>query len=143
MAGRKQEAAYTADLAELPALRAFIRDAAQTPNGPLSSEEADQLVLAAHEAAANIIVHAYGRAPDRRLGAAVETNGECARVELSHTGEAFHPQKQKPPSPSGENITGFGMYIMEKSVDRVEYRFNQKGRHLVILTKMGREDRRS
>lgn len=87
----------------------------------LPEDFVQSLLLAAYEAATNIVRHAPTRLPDAPLSVLLERSEHEISVMLVHQGEMFVPQGDPTPDFSGNSEGGFGLYIISRSVDRVEY----------------------
>ena len=87
----------------------------------LPAEDANALVLASFEAATNILRHAPPLVADATLCCRVTRAEGALVVELIYPSEAFKPPTETQPDFSGESEGGFGLYIIEQSVDTVEY----------------------
>lgn len=98
-------------------LRAHITDCAAS----LSEDAAAALILASFEAATNIIRHAPLRVGDATLTCRITRERDAVVVELIYPSEAFTPPTELRPDMSGQSEGGFGLYIIEQSVDTVEY----------------------
>ncbi len=85
------------------------------------AEALHALELAAFEAATNVIRHTPEILADTPFTAVLARNEREMSVELIYAGQPF--QRDKPPNPdfSGESEGGFGLYIIENSVDHVTY----------------------
>lgn len=79
------------------------------------------LTLAVYEAATNILRHARALLPEAPISVLLERNGHEVWVSLVHEGEPFVPQHDPCPDFTGGSEGGFGLYIMQRSVDRIEY----------------------
>jgi PAS domain S-box-containing protein len=98
-------------------LRARITDCATN----LSEDAAAALILASFEAATNIIRHAPLMVGDATLTCRITRESDAVVVELIYPSEAFTPPAELDPDMSGASEGGFGLYIIEQSVDSVEY----------------------
>jgi anti-sigma regulatory factor (Ser/Thr protein kinase) len=105
------------DLAALEPLRSRVASAA-TALGP---DAADRLVLAAFEAATNVLRHVQPALADATLSCRLRREADRVTVELWYIGPLFEPDAQAAPDLSGGHDGGFGMYIIEQSVSRVDY----------------------
>jgi anti-sigma regulatory factor (Ser/Thr protein kinase) len=94
-----------------------------------------QLELAAHEAAANIMKHAYQGRPDQRIVAEGEVSPEGVSIRLYHWGEPFVPGPVRPPALGGLHESGYGLSIIAHSVDEVTYSRDEHGRNCICLVK--------
>jgi sigma-B regulation protein RsbU (phosphoserine phosphatase) len=127
------------DVAELPAIRAFVRGFCQgLPATVLDDESLDQLELAVAEAATNIMRHAYQGRADQRIHIAADAFGDRIAIQFFHRGAAFDPEKVRPPVFDGSREGGFGVYIITHSVDEVRYECDARGKNSVCLVKKRR-----
>jgi sigma-B regulation protein RsbU (phosphoserine phosphatase) len=123
-------------LEELGRTRDFVRNfCRELPGVPLDEEGIANLVLAANEAASNIMKHAYGGDSDQLIS--IEADGFTDRVgiKLRHLGSPFSPEAAPPPQFNGTRDSGFGAYIIASSVDEVKYFRDTSGRSCVALFK--------
>lgn len=81
---------------------------------------ASALVLAAFEAATNVIRHTPQPLPDATLHCRIEATPAGLNVILHYLGAAFEPALTEPDF-SGDSDGGFGLYIIQNSVDEVIY----------------------
>jgi phosphoserine phosphatase RsbU/P len=86
-----------------------------------SEEYVQMLILAAFEAATNVIRHSPEKLTDSPLTVVLKREQDHTLVELSYVGENFIPTTPAIPDFSGDTTGGFGLYIIENSVDYVEY----------------------
>ncbi len=56
-------------------------------------------------------------------------------MTLWHGGRGFDPQAAPPPVFDGSRESGFGLYLIQQSVDDVQYFREEHGRHGVRLIK--------
>ena len=103
--------------------------------GNLPEDDTDALILASFEAATNIIRHARLLVGNATLTCSIKREGDALVVELIYPSESFTPSAQVRPDLSGENEGGFGLYIIEHSVDSVEYACPMPGVASVRLIK--------
>jgi anti-sigma B factor antagonist len=126
---------FPRDLGELAALRAAVRDGVVAAWGGDDEETLGLVELAVQEAAANIVLHAYGGEKDRPVVLEVEAGPDQCRVTLTHRGKDFDPAAVAPPSFDGSRSGGFGHYLMCQTMDEVRYLHDGEGRSGVRLTK--------
>ncbi len=122
----------------LPRLRRFVRDFCMGETGcGLLTEYVWELELAVHEAASNIIRHAYENRKNRSIAVEIGAFEAQIRVRLSHWGKPF-TQPHKAPSPvlHGEADCGFGLYLIDRCVDRITYEHTPDGKNIVSLIKL-------
>jgi len=130
------EIEISSELEELARARAFVRDACQTLPGPaLADDTISQLELAVTEALSNIIRHAYGGRTDQAIQLDVEAFADRLVLRLHHLGETFDPAAVAAPKFDGTQDGGFGMYIIEQTVDNVRYYRDERGRNCISLVK--------
>jgi sigma-B regulation protein RsbU (phosphoserine phosphatase) len=104
----------------LDALRTF-RQRVQALTDHLPDTAADALVLASFEAATNILRHASPCFADATLTCSITRASDKTTVELFHLGKLFVPPAEPTPDFTGNSKGGFGLYIIQKSVDSVDY----------------------
>jgi anti-sigma regulatory factor (Ser/Thr protein kinase) len=126
---------YDGDLQQLAPMRAFLREVC---HGSWQGEPADEdrilrLALALTEAASNIILHAAQGQEHKSITVTVEVDDDQARVTLRHTGEPFDPQSAAAPVFDGSRQSGFGLYLIRKCVDEVQYCEDDEGRCVMHL----------
>jgi len=124
-------------LENLPGARLFVRKFCQKdPCQRLAGEDLWQLELAVHEAATNIIRHAYGNRTDQRILIEIEAFEERLMVHLNHWGKPFVQRGSvSPPVLDGTSKSGFGLYLIERCVDRVRYECTPTGKNIISLLK--------
>jgi PAS domain S-box-containing protein len=131
------ELEIASDLRELRRARAFVRDFCRSvPAGLLSPDDVDALELAVNEAASNVMKHAYHGRADQRIQLEAELAAGRAFVRLHHLGDSFDPSSVPPPALDGSRESGFGLYLIGKSVDRVAYSRDERGRNCISLVKL-------
>lgn len=123
-------------LGELCRVRAFVRNFCRmVPPGLLDDRDVTDLELAVNEAASNIMKHAYHGRADQRIGLNASAFGDRIAFRLHHVGDAFDPASIVPPALDGSRESGFGVYLIGRSVDEVRYVRDDLGRHCVDLVK--------
>ncbi len=125
------------DPRDLHRARQFVRTfCSALPGSPLVDDRVAELVLAVNEAASNIMKHAYhGRADQRIHLEAVALSGRVS-IRLHHLGDPFDPSAAPAPPLDGSRESGFGVYLITKSVDEVRYCRDERGRHCIVLAKL-------
>jgi serine/threonine-protein kinase RsbW len=127
---------FPSDLRQLAAMRAFVRDACRRAWGHGADETGiAQLELALDEAAANVILHAYQGEAGRPIELAVDAGADQVCVSLSHEGRDFDPGAVAAPAFDGSRESGFGLYLIQQSVDEVTFLHDGQGRHGIRLVK--------
>lgn len=126
----------TSALEELGRARDFVRNfCRKLPGARLGDDGIAQLVLAANEAASNIMKHAYGGDRDQLISIEADAFADQIAVKLRHLGSPFAPGSAPPPLFDGARESGFGAYIIASSVDEVKYYRDTSGRSCVALIK--------
>lgn len=125
-------------LADLGLVRSFVED--HTGAAGLSSERTGELILAVDEAVSNIVMHGMQSA-EGNIVVLVRTNPESLTVQISDDGPLFDPTKTTDPhleiSPlEREKAGGYGLYLLNHLVDRIEYRVTEEGQNELSLVKM-------
>ena len=130
----RAEIEIRSDLRELRRAREFVRAFCQAaPGSPLEPDSVDALELAVHEAAANIMKHAYHGRPDQIIRLDGEAFPGHVSIQLHHRGDPFEPSAAPPPVFDGSRESGFGTYIISRSVDEVRYFQDARGESCVAL----------
>ena len=123
------------DLGELRRVRAFVRAfCARVRDPALGDARVAALELAVNEVVSNVIKHAYHGHPHQRIHLEAEAYADRLTVLVHHLGDAFDRSTVVPPALDGSRESGFGVYIIERSVDLVRYYRDERGRHCVALT---------
>jgi len=132
----RQELEIRSDLKQLRKAREFVRAFCRNLPGPALDEDSiAALELAVNEAAANIMKHAYHGREDQSIHLEAEAFPGRLAIQLHHFGDAFDPSTAPPPSVDGSRDSGFGVYIIARSVDEVRYSHDERGRNCVALVK--------
>jgi len=121
------------DLTQLGAARKFVRTFCC---GLLDEDSIGALELAVNEGVSNIMKHAYVGRADQRIHLEAEAYADHVSVRLHHLGDPFDPAAAPAPALDGSRESGFGAYIISKSVDQVRYYRDERGRNCVALTKV-------
>jgi anti-sigma regulatory factor (Ser/Thr protein kinase) len=95
-----------------------------------------ELELAVNEAASNVMKHAYHGRTDQRIHLEAEAFPDRVAVQLHHLGDPFDPSVVPPPSFDGSRESGFGVYLITRSVDDVRYYRDERGGNCIALIKM-------
>jgi serine/threonine-protein kinase RsbW len=113
-------------------VRAFCRN---LPGPPLDEDSVAGLELAVNEAVSNIMKHAYHGRKDQSIHLEAEAFPGRLAIQLHHLGDAFDPSTVAPPPLDGSRDSGFGAYIIARSVDEVRYYRDERGRNCIALVK--------
>ncbi len=112
-----------------------LRSRVMASAGSLPEDDADALILASFEAATNVIRHGRLLVGSATLTCRITRESDSVVVELIYPSEAFKPPAQVNPDMSGASEGGFGLYIIEQSVDSVEYTSLMPGVACIRLVK--------
>ena len=93
------------------------------------------LQLAAHEACANIIDHAYAGDHDRRILIILTLIGRPRRliIELHDTGFSFDLATVPEPNLDEAHDHGYGLFLMRSLMDEVTYTSRPEGNHWELV----------
>jgi PAS domain S-box-containing protein len=123
------------DLKQLRRAREFVREFCGNSPAPLDAEGVDALELAVNEAASNIMKHAYHGRTNQWIHIEAEAFRGHVSIRLLHLGEPFDPSAAALPALDGSRDSGFGAYMITRSVDAVRYYRDERGRNCVALVK--------
>jgi len=91
-------------------------------------------VLAVSETTTNIIKHAYHEKPDQRIQIhAVQTADQIILRFFDWGPEAFLPGAKEFALPDDTSLGGRGLFIIQNSVDAVEFSRDESGKNCVTL----------
>lgn len=125
---------FPASLESLVAISAFVNTA--THQCKMSEREAWHVQLAVDEAATNIIQHAYGDTVSGTLDLTWSIDGGVLTVVLIDHGQVFDPALVPLPDIHSafeeRQAGGLGIYLMNKLMDEVTYRFTAAGNELTL-----------
>jgi sigma-B regulation protein RsbU (phosphoserine phosphatase) len=125
------------ELRYLSQAREFVRTFCRTlPGSPLDEDRVAELELAVNEAASNVMKHAYHGRTDQQIHLEAEAFPDHVAVRLHHLGDPFDPSAVPPPSFDGSRESGFGVYLITRSVDDVRYFRDERGRNCIALVKL-------
>ena len=133
----RSELEIRSDLRDLRRAREFVRDFCRLiPEGLLDQDDVAELELAVNEAASNIMKHAYHGRADQRIQLEAEMVPGRVSIRLHHLGDSFDATTVSPPALDGSRESGFGIYLITKSVDDVRYSRDERGRNCITLVKV-------
>jgi sigma-B regulation protein RsbU (phosphoserine phosphatase) len=133
----RAELEIRSDLADLGRTRAFVRDFCRVlPEGLLDDDDVAGLELAVNEAASNIMKHAYHGRADQRIELDANAFPDRVSIRLHYLGDSFDPASVRPPALNGTRESGFGIYLITRTVDEVRYSRDERGRNCVALVKV-------
>ncbi len=118
-------------------VREFVGSAARSFG--FSEEDTSNIILAVDEACTNIIKHAYQYATDKEIELSIFKDNKSFEIRIYDSGKAFDPSSLRPPDLKKyigrHERGGFGVYLMKRLMDKVEYNFHAGKRNEVRLTK--------
>jgi serine phosphatase RsbU (regulator of sigma subunit)/anti-sigma regulatory factor (Ser/Thr protein kinase) len=141
---RRSEVRYDGDVQEMLVhrgttrlfeMRSFLRDVIAGAYQGLGDDLSDEVIRAAQEAVTNAMRHARPEDPDAPIVVRAETTPEELIVEIRYDGVPFQPDSVALPDLSTYPEGGFGLYLIEQSVDEVSYGIAADGRSLIRLVK--------
>jgi serine/threonine-protein kinase RsbW len=93
------------------------------------------LQLAAHEACANIIDHAYAGEVERRIKIRLALTAPPRRliIDLYDAGCAFDPTSVPEPNLDEAHDHGYGLFLMRSLMDEVKYLSQPEGNHWSLV----------
>jgi anti-sigma B factor antagonist len=112
---------FTSEIGRLPELRQFVRECTERAWPEATAEQVFPIELAAQEAAANIILHAYEGQPGQPILLRVDCDAERVELALTHEGREFDPTIVPPPKLDGSRRGGFGCHMIHRLMDEVRY----------------------
>ena len=132
----RSEIEIRSHLEDLCRARAFVREfCRRVPEGLLDEDDVAALELAVNEAASNIMKHAYRGRADQRILLDADAFPDRVSIRLHHLGDSFDPAAVAPPALDGSRESGFGVYLITRSVDDVRYSRDERGRNSITLVK--------
>jgi len=90
--------------------------------------------LAIDEACANVITHGYAGMNPGSIMLELDLRPTRVIMTLTDFGHPFEPYEPEKPDLSGELAGGFGLYLIYRVMDAVDYQTTEEGNRL-ILTK--------
>ena len=115
-----RSAKFSSDLAQLEAVREFVRIQCLRVPGD-RDQMCSLLQLAINEAFCNIVKHSYQEKTGREILIRGETGEDGITIELADQGEAFNPSEVSEPSLAGDRYNGFGVYMIRDIADHIVY----------------------
>jgi phosphoserine phosphatase RsbU/P len=126
----------TSSLKELAGIRSFVGNfCTRLAYPPMSQEGIAALELAVNEAATNIMKHSYGGSAAGRIDLEAVDYPGYVLISMRHGGLNFKRCDVAAPHFDGTAEGGFGIFIIEQSVDDVSYGSDGHGNHEIVLKK--------
>ena len=124
------------DVSELRRAREFVRGfCSDLPGKKLDEAYVGTIELAVTEACSNIMKHAFHGRTDQQIEMEADGFPDRIMIRLYHLGEPFDPSSVPQPRLDGSQESGFGVYLINRSVDGVQYYRDKSGRNCIALTK--------
>jgi serine/threonine-protein kinase RsbW len=97
------------------------------------SRQSSRLRLALVEAYSNVVRHAHKDQPNLPVLIRLELKERDIALEIWDHGKGFDLSTYLPPNPEDKQESGYGWLIMNRLMDRVEYRLQVNGRNCLKL----------
>lgn len=129
---------FKAENKQIPLLRDFVYDAIKVRK--LNDILRDDILLCCDEAATNIVMHSYEGINIKNpiFTCSVKFTDNSVQILLEDNGKSFERDNVQKPSLEanikGERKGGFGVYLIEKLMDKVEYQ-RKSDKNLLFLEK--------
>ena len=135
--GKRQHLRVTSDAENLYSICDFATKYVEEAG--LESREVGKAKIAVYEACLNIIEHAYHSKPDNFIDIWVEYDQQQVVIEIRDYGLGFEGIKEKAydvmSAMDGRQTGGFGLYIIRRSMDEIEYTADPVDGNTLRLTK--------
>jgi serine/threonine-protein kinase RsbW len=95
--------------------------------------QSNRLRLALVEAYSNVVRHAHKDQPNLPVLIRLELKERDLALEIWDHGKGFDLSTYLPPNPDDKQESGYGWLIMNRLMDRVEYRLQVNGRNCLKL----------
>ena len=115
-------------------LRRFVRS--RLGEHTIEPDEADRLVLAAHETAANVVRHALRDRPRDEFVVDIRVAANRITLAFAHSGSSFDPADAPEPTFDGSREGGLGLFLIAACVDSVTYDQDDEGRNRITLSRL-------
>lgn len=97
------------------------------------TRQSNRLRLALVEAYSNVVRHAHRDQPDLPVLLRLELDDRDVALEIWDHGNGFDLSTYLPPNPDDKQEGGYGWLIMNRLMDKVEYRLQVNGRNCLKL----------
>ncbi len=97
------------------------------------ARQSNRLRLALVEAYSNVVRHAHKEQPNLPVLIRLELKERDIALEIWDHGKGFDLSTYLPPNPGDKQESGYGWLIMNRLMDRVEYRLQVNGRNCLKL----------
>ncbi|EMJ91413.1 SpoIIE family protein phosphatase [Leptospira alstonii] len=129
---------FDASTASIPLFREFVYETIKVRN--LEDSQRDDILLACDEAGTNIVMHGYENTDlkNPKFECKIRFTGDWITIVLIDSGKVFQRKNVQEPSIednlSGKRKGGFGVYLIEKLMDSVDYS-SEGGKNVLVLKK--------
>lgn len=97
------------------------------------TRQTGRLRLALVEAYSNVVRHAHREQPNIPIILKLELRDRELSLEIWDQGQGYNPSGYEVPSPQDKQEHGYGWLILNRLMDRVEYRLHVDGRNCLKL----------
>lgn len=131
----KSELHVPSDLRYLSVVERWLLDSLEIELGDSVdwTRQSNRLRLALVEAYSNVVRHAHKEKPDLPVLMRLELVEHDFTLEIWDHGKGFDLSTYLPPDPEDRQENGYGWLIMNRLMDRVEYRLQVNGRNCLKL----------
>jgi sigma-B regulation protein RsbU (phosphoserine phosphatase) len=136
------ELEITSHIKNLRRARAFVRECCRLAPPGLDEDDIAALELAVNEAGSNIMKHAHHGRADQRIHLDGDMYPDRVSIQLHYVGDPFTPSSVPQPALDGSRESGFGVYLMSRTVDEVRYFRDDRGRNCIALVKLHQPESR-
>lgn len=128
---------FSGDACRISEMRDFVGNGCRLVwDEPSDAASIAQLELAVSEVASNIILHGISRQSDPELIELIlNADRQQASVTFCYRGCEFSPDTVPTPKFDGRAESGYGMYLIQRSVDGVEFSRSDAGDCTIRLTR--------
>ncbi len=130
---------YRVERTEVPLLKNFIEE--HLRNWGVEEQCLQDIILAADEAATNIVEHGYKNIENKQnkvFTLTLKKEKNTVEVILEDEGQAFEPNKAPKPNIklnlTGKRRGGFGVFLMNALMDKIKYS-QRGGKNLMCMIK--------
>jgi serine/threonine-protein kinase RsbW len=125
-------------LESIAAFRDFIDAACQRAH--IAAPTCYDMKLAVDEACMNVIEHGYAGMNPGSLMLELDLHPTQAIMTITDFGHPFEPYEPEAPDPSatleGRPSSGFGLYLIYRVMDAVDYQTTEEGNRLILTKKL-------
>lgn len=137
MNGQKYLLTLPSHTDNLEIIRGFLNKISEK-NG-IESDIANNIELAVDEAVTNVIKHAYEYSINEAITIKVKVSASKIDIIIIDNGTKFKPNLDEivdvNKKVEGRNTGGYGLFLMKKLMDKVNYNVSPDNKNQVILTK--------